>query len=294
MQTPNAHRDAHGILTHLPTGRRLGKRPPKRDPRNLRLNRYLTDKLAPPPDAIDHASLVLDWPMYGNNRYGSCGPAGLGHAIQSWSSYAQQPLTPPEQEIIDAYFAITGGQDTGVYLTEMYNWYRQHPISGDTLEAYVEINPNLTEMMLATQIFGSAGIGLSLPDGDQTFGPWIEVPSEPPNPYNGHYVIGVRYNRITGRLWVVTWGGVEEMSFAFFLKYCDEAYALANNLSLIQATMLTPEGFDWATLQYDLQHLGDPVEPPVEPPPGPGPGPSCRERIERLFAMGLWPSGVRV
>ena len=250
---------------------RLGKKPAKIDHRTLRLSRYLTDKLPAPPPTADHGSRVTSWPMYGNDQYGDCGPAGIGHQIESWSTYAGHALLPSTGQITDAYFAITGGKDTGVYLLDMLNYYHQAGIAGDHCEAFVQVGINKTEAQITVNEFGSLGIGLSLPDVN-TFGPWIDVQG-PPNPYNGHYVCAVGYD--ADGLDVVTWGANVRMSWAFFLKYCDEAYAILNDLSLIQATMRTPEGFDFAALQSDLSQIGDPVIPPYEPPPPPNPSPGC-------------------
>jgi hypothetical protein len=247
-------------------GRRLGKRPPKLDHRTLRLARYLTARLPLPPLAVDHSSRVLDWPMYANDELGICGPAGAAHQVQSWSTYAERgTITPPLQQVKDDYYAITGGADAGVYLLDMLNHWRRNGIGGDRIEAFVQVSPNLDEARLAVQLFGSLGMGLSLPD-QGTFGPWDRLYG-PPNPNNGHYVVGVRYADAERLLDVVTWGGILRMSYDFFLKYCDEAFAVLNDLSIVEITMRSPEGFDFATLRADLDHLGDPVtpdQPPVE------------------------------
>jgi hypothetical protein len=256
-----------------PRYKRLGKLPPKHDPRDLRLGRYLRiDKLPAPPSKIDHASRVAYWPMFLNDQLGICGPAGAAHQIQSWTTYAERgTLTLSDRQVRDAYFAITGGQDTGVYLSDMANYWRHTGIGGEQVEAYVTVNPNLTELKLTIQIFGSAGVGLSLPD-EGTFGPWDRVYG-PPNPYNGHYVCLVGYDDATETFEAITWGEKVIMSYAFALKYIDEAYAFLDDISLIAETMVTPEGFDRAQLEYDLLHLGDPIDPPEPPPPPPPPAP---------------------
>jgi hypothetical protein len=217
-------------------GRRLGKRPPKRDHRTLRLARYLTARLPAPPLAVDHSSRVLDWPMYANDELGICGPAGAAHQVQSWSTYAERgTITPPLQQVKDDYYAITGGADAGVYLLDMLNHWRRNGIGGDQIEAFVQVSPNLDEARLAVQLFGSLGMGLSLPD-QGTFGPWDRLYG-PPNPNNGHYVVGVRYADAERLLDVVTWGGILRMSYDFFLKYCvvPETRILTSDLEWVPA-----------------------------------------------------------
>ena len=259
-----------------PDGRRLGKLPPKHDYRTLRLSRYLTDQLPAPPPKIDHSSLVQNWRMLLNDQLGDCGPAGAAHQDMSWAGYAGRSYAVTDAQVKAFYFGITGGADTGVYLLDMANYWRKHQLGNDTMvEAFVSINPNLTEAKLAIQLFGSAGVGLSLPDVN-TFGPWLGDYG-PPNPYNGHYVCLVGYDDARKMFTAITWGEAVDMSYDFFLKYCDEAYAFLNDLSLNPGTNVSPEGFNLAQLQDDLNHLGDPVTPPDQPPPPPEPppGPGC-------------------
>jgi hypothetical protein len=248
-------------------GRRLGKKPPKHDHRTLRLARYLTDKLPAPPAKIDHAALVRNWQMLLNDQLGDCGPAGAAHQDMSWAAFAGKPYGISDAQVKAWYFGITGGADDGVYILDMANYWRKHGLGNDTLiEAFIGINPNLTEAKLAIQLFGSAGIGLSLPDVN-TFGPWLGDYG-PPNPNNGHYVCLVGYDDARQMFTVITWGEAVDMSYNFFLKYCDEGYAFLNDLSLNPGSEVSPEGFNFAQLSDDLQHLGDPVTPD-QPPPGP-------------------------
>lgn len=280
-------------MIELPTGRRLGKRPPKLDSRTLRLARYIV-KLPAPPERIDHVSRVSNWPMFLNDELGICGPAGAAHQIQSWSAYADRgTITLTDAQVKKFYYGITGGADSGVYLLDMANAWRKTGIGGDFIEAFVSVNPNLDELKLTIQHFGSAGIGLSLPD-QGTFGPWDRTYG-PPNPNNGHYVCAVGYDDTLRMIYVISWGTVMRMSYDFFIKYCDEAYAFLNDLMIIQASQVTPEGFNFNQLQYDLAHLGDPVtpnEPPPQPPlpPPPPPVPDTPPSIP----WWVWPLAVAI
>jgi hypothetical protein len=60
------------------------------------------------------------------------------------------------------------------------------------------------------------------------------------------------------------------MSYGWFKKYVDECYACLNDISL-NALGVTPEGFNMAALQQDLNHIGDPIVDPVPPIPPPSP-----------------------
>ncbi len=72
------------------TSFRFGKHPPKHDYRTLRLKKYLSSKLAPPPASYDVLPKVYKklktsdptqlFPMDGNDTLGDCTIAALAHA----------------------------------------------------------------------------------------------------------------------------------------------------------------------------------------------------------------------
>jgi len=54
-----------------------------------------------------------------------------------------------------------------------------------------------------------------------------------------------------GTLTCITWGQLKKMTWAWFEKYCDEAYAPVSK-EWIEAQGVAPSGFDLATLEADL------------------------------------------
>jgi len=254
---------------------RLGKHPKKTDRRTLQLARYLPT-LPTPPTKIDHASkLPANIGMMGNDVYGDCTVAAAGHMIQSWSVYADGLLTIPDSDIIAAY-KIVSPNDDGAYLLDVLNLWKKTGVGVDKIEGFVETGmADLIQAKISIQYFGSAYIGMSLPNTN-TFGPWdVPNPTWSPNPYNGHAVNLMAYDDSRQMFKVATWGEIWDMSYGWFRKYCDESYAVLNDLSLLSQTGKTPEGFDWNALVYDLQHIGDPIVDPIpEPTPTPTPTPS--------------------
>lgn len=253
----------------------LGKHPKKTDRRTLQLSRYLdTRKLPVPPNKIDHASrLPAKLGVMGNDKYGDCTFAAAGHMVQSWSVYADYPIqTISDKDILDGYFQLSPN-DQGCYMLDVLNYWRKTGIGGDHIEAFVETAAaSITQAQLAIQYFGNLYIGMGLPDTN-TFGPWdVKKPTWPANPANGHAVCLIGYDNTKEVFKVATWGEIWDMSFDWYKKYVDESYAILNDLSL-NATGLSPEGFDLKALQIDLTHIGDPIVGPVEPPAPPPPGP---------------------
>jgi hypothetical protein len=255
--------------------KRLGKLPKKTDRRTLQLGRYLNAmKLPTPPASVDHSSrLPAKIGSMGNDKYGDCAIAAPGHMVQSWSVYADYPMaTIPDTEILKSYFTLSPN-DEGCNMLDVMNYWRKTGIGGDKIEAFVETAPaSLIQAKLTILYFGSLFIGMSLPNTN-TFGPWdVKKPSWPANVQNGHAVCLLSYNDNTEMFKVATWGEVWNMSYDWFRKYVDESYACLNDISL-NATGLTPEGFDLKALQYDLAHIGDPIVDPPTPTPTPTPTP---------------------
>ncbi len=262
---------------------RLGKHPKKTDRRTLMLARYL-HKLPTPMPIVDHASrLPTNIGMMGNDAYGDCTVAAAGHAVQSWSVYADNSMwTIADADILAAY-KVLSPNDNGAFMLDALNYWHKTGIGDDKIEAFVETGTaDLTQAKLAIEYFGSHYIGMSLPNTN-TFGPWDVVnPVWSADPNNGHAVVLIGYDDSRGMFKVATWGEIWDMSYSWFQKYTDEGYAVLDDIELIKASGKSPEGFDWAALINDLAHIGDPIVdpvpippvPPVPPAPEPQPGPA--------------------
>ena len=105
-------------------GYRFGKRPPKNDYRTLRFRNYVTAALAPPPAAFNDLDRVYDslhttdptqlFPMDGNDRYGDCTIAALGHAITVYRGLIGTRRIMTERAVLKLYMHLTGGVDSGL------------------------------------------------------------------------------------------------------------------------------------------------------------------------------------
>jgi hypothetical protein len=251
---------------------RLGKHVKKHDRRNLQFSRYLPLSLPMPPKSVDRASrLPANIGMMANDQYGDCTIAAAAHMVQSWTTYAERgTLTIPDADIVSAYLSISPN-DQGAYMLDALNLWYKTGVGPDRIEGFVEVAPaDLIQAKLAIQYFGALYIGMGLPD-ENLYGPWT-TPTGDKNPYNGHAVCLIGYNDETQMFKVCTWGEIWDMSYEWYKKYTDEAYAALNDISLIQASGKTPSGFEWNTLIRDIAHIGDPIADPV-PIPAPEPLP---------------------
>jgi len=249
---------------------KLGKGPKKHDNRNLQMARYVKG-IAPTLPKVDHATKLRNIGQMGNDVWNSCTCSAAGHMIQSWSVYADRgQINIPDNDIIDAYKIVQVGDDGGAYALDVLNLWHKTGIGGEKIEAFVEVAPaDLTQAKLAVMYFGSCYIGMGLPD-QNLYGPWTTV-TGPSNRNNGHMVNIVAYDDDKQMFRVCTWGAVWNMSYAWYQKYCDEAYAVADDLSLNETSGLTPEGFDWNALMADINNLDEAPDDGTTPTPTPTP-----------------------
>jgi hypothetical protein len=104
----------------------------------------------------------------------------------------------------------------------------------------------------AAWLFGGLYLGLQMPLRAQRQATWDWPGSltgpDAPGSWGGHAVDIVRYGERT--LTAVTWGRLQELTWSFFDRYCDEAYCLLSNDFL--AGDRAPNGFDLEALKADL------------------------------------------
>ena len=239
---------------------KLGRKAVKRDSRTLCLATYLTPILPPPPPAVDWTGGVLSgWGMMLNDDLGDCTIAGAAHAVQVWTKNASAEETISDPQVLSIYVAWDGyvpgnaATDNGGIELDVLNTWRQQGFCGHSLQGYASANPkNLTEIRQAIQLFGGVYIGLSLPVSAQTQDVWDVVPGDPdgtPGSWGGHCVYVTGYD--PENFACITWGAVKKMTTAFFLMYCDEAYALFGG-DWINTGGTAPSGFKSDQLLADL------------------------------------------
>jgi len=252
---------------------KLGKHAARHDPRTLLLASYTTAALPAPPPALNLAPKVTGpWGMMDNDQLGDCTCAAAGHMIMEWTASSQSKMfTPSDKQIVGAYSAITGynpstgANDNGAQELDVLNYWRQQGIAGHKIQAFMALEPaNHTHVMDAVWIFGGCYIGVALPKSAQAQTSNKQVWSVPPQgtggdgapgSWGGHAVPVVAYD--SRSLTVVTWGGLQAMTWGFWEAYCDEAYAILSPDYLEQkgGQTVAPNGFNMQQLQADLADL---------------------------------------
>jgi hypothetical protein len=205
----------------------------------------------------------------------------VGHAVQAWSLGALgRELTVPDSTILSYYEVWEGynpadpGSDQGGVELEVLNDWRQQGFDSIELDAYAAIGTRsgaetpfpILQVQQAIWLFGGLYIGVELPIRAQSQDVWDvagEGPSDQRGSWGGHAVYVVGYDTapspeplptadcLLPTLTCITWGAPKKMTWAWFEKYCSEAYALVSK-EWIEATGISASGFDLATLENDL------------------------------------------
>jgi hypothetical protein len=237
----------------------LGKLPVRTDVRTLSLARYVDPtRLPEPPDSFDETGGVGSWPMYQNDRIGDCTTAAAAHMIEAWTAAGRgHAVELPESAVLDAFEHVkvvdpfTGAE--GAIELEVLRYWRATGIGKHRIGAYARVavhDPRLVKT--AAWLFGGLYIGLQMPltANAQTVWDWTGALTGPARPgsWGGHAVDVVRYDR--NGLTVVTWGRLQELSWSFWDRYCDEAYCILSDDFLEKGN--APNGFDLHALEADL------------------------------------------
>lgn len=245
---------------------KLGRLPTRYDSRTLRLAKYLTPELPPPPKIVDWLSAAAPWPMYANDRIGDCALVSCAHLFKSWTTNAGRPALLSEAAVIEAYSQVsgydprTGANDNGAVMLDVLNYWRHRGIADRKITAYVAIDhTDYIEVRQGIHLFGGVYVGAALPisaAAQLAAGlPWRVANGRTAavNSWGGHAFYVGAYNG--NRLEAVTWGRTQSLTRPWWDKYVQEAYAIVST-DMLTAAGLSPLGFRTEALLSDLAQIG--------------------------------------
>ena len=264
--------------------RATGRRSPKRAPA-VRASRILTGVVPDHPPIADHFARVTDWGLYGNDRYGVCGPVSLANQRKLVTGYLTGVESSPDQDAVydlyrrsgnPGFDPATGADDNGVDMQTMLEAAVAGGIGGVTPLGFAAVDhTSLEEIRAAVAVFGSVLYGVSLETAQEgqtdAGGPWDYKRS---GEWGGHAVLGGRYvdspDDRADRTGVVTWAELIDMTDAFVSHQLEEVWVVVWPEHLSDATFLA--GVDLEALAADYEALtGRPFPAPVPAPPPPPP-----------------------
>ena len=269
MSTPHTVVTPSGL--HLHVGGRHRPSENRRTHPHLFKSLRAYGALPPAPDFDNTASsLAAQQDILGNDELGDCTAAGGGHIIDSVTAGAGVPsVITPAQAI--AFYSLSTGYVPGQPATDQggdevqvcttwrdkgYDGAGAHAITGwacvdDFDPAFVKSVAWLFPLYF--------GIELATPWTQITGPGYVWDVGAPPNPQDGHCVVGLGGN--SQGILINSWGYIGTMTYAAIAQFCADSaggnlFAILTQESINAATQLAPSGFDWATLQADLALAG--------------------------------------
>lgn len=218
---------------------RLGKLNAKKDKRNFKLVDIIKiDKRYKLPLEYDidkdYLKVNIKDPMYANDRLGDCVIAEQAHHTRRLEYVEQGKLISfTDSVIVKEYLRQSGGVDSGLVLLDSLNQWRKVGLKSYKIKAFAQLDPRNNELVRQA-IFNKLGlkIGLLLPTTAQrefeNGQAWSEI-SGKIGSWGGHCVYICGYNS-KGPI-CVTWAKRQQITWAFFNKYCDEAYTVIDSLN---------------------------------------------------------------
>lgn len=245
---------------------KLGKKPSTRDARDLELGTFLAKPPAAPATDTANTEAFTAWGLLGNDTVGDCVFAGGCHETMLWTKEGGKPASFTAKTALADYGAVTGytpsdpSTDQGTDVREALK-YRQKTGLVDSkgarhkLHAYLAVKPgDKASIRTAVHLMDAVGIGFEVPayamDQFDAGKPW-KVQTANAGIEGGHYVPLIGYDATY--LYAVSWGNVQRMTWGFFAKYVDEAWAL---LSVeFEHSGKSPDGLNTAALDAALKAL---------------------------------------
>ena len=257
-------------------GHKLGRLHRTYDPRVPHMSALLAGQtLPPPPPQTDYTKgMPNDLGMMLNDTLGDCTCAAVYHALQVWSFNAQGKMqTQPDSDVEKLYILAcgynprVGGEGPGgneqhvlTYLLRKGAPFGANGATTHKIAAFVEVDPRNTDDVKRTiNDCGVAYIGFNVPQyivpAPPATPPQIwDVEKTHTNIVGGHAVVLAGYTAAGAR--VISWGQYYTMTWAFFAKYVDEVYAIADK-TWVEKKGTTPGGLSLAELEVQMQALAE-------------------------------------
>lgn len=202
---------------------------PGKIPVGLRdLTYYVAGALPAPPPSVAVPAFPT-WGMLGNDQYGDCGVAGLEHGFECDATVAGESETfPSDTEAVQYYLTYTGGQDSGVVLSDYLAYVRQNGYYGHTVTAYAPVGVHdVPTLQSAVNLYGFVYCGITVTQAmQQAFGahePWTTELLNSPIA-GGHCVPICGYD--DQFLYIITWGGVQAITYSAWHRISTEAWGI--------------------------------------------------------------------
>jgi hypothetical protein len=231
---------------------KLGKLPARRDERTIELPGIFKGRVLPPvPDSFDvdqALGLGIPLPMFANDKWGDCVIAARAHMTLRFEGFEQKSVIAiTDRDVLNEYWKeqqpcapkrlLLAHPDNGLNeLDSLKAWRKGWKAAGKpyNIYAFAGINWKIHRQIMASiYLLRGAFAGIALPISAQAqtgAGLVWDVDNTPrgePGSWGLHAVDLKAYNN-TGPIGV-TWGALQQMSWAFVDRYFDESYGVVDN-----------------------------------------------------------------
>jgi hypothetical protein len=192
--------------------------------------------------------------MDDNDTVGDCTIAGVAHIITIWCAMVGVKGIMSPKACLQLYYALTGGQDTGLVELSVLDYWSLHPIYGTKIKGHVSVKPsNMTHVKQALTLSPGLYLGMQCQENAvQDFDagkPWTPGALTE----DGHCIAMTGYDDGKQEVELLTWGGVQYATYDWLSECVDEIHCLLPPEAKNPAFM---PGFDYAQLQADLKKIG--------------------------------------
>ena len=229
--------------------------------------------LEPVVPAVDYTQgMPANLGVMQNDTLGDCTCAAYYHAIQVWSFNSEHTIdTEPDVDVVDLYEQACGykpsqggegpGGNEQHVLTYILRKGAPYGLNGQqrhNIIAFVEVDvTNIDNVKRSIHDRGVAYIGFNVPQyimppDEEPLKVWDVNPKADDTIVGGHAVVLAGYDANGAR--VISWGQYYTMTWAFFEKFVDEAYAIAD-AGWITKFNTTPGGLTLQQLEQAMQAL---------------------------------------
>lgn len=221
------------------------------------LGDYVKGRLPAPPPQAHYGSLVgaANFPVDGNDRYGCCTIAAAAHCIQLWNAEVQEDdFVPSEQQVIDTYLSLTGGQDSGLVEADVLRTWQQDGLWGERIAGYAPVpTGSIRALQQAVAFYGTCYLGVVVTDVDEQRFADHEVwqPEPRATPMGGHAVPVCGYDG--SRVYIVTWGAIQAVTYPWLEAQLEEAWCVLPHE--YEEAGHGPREIAWDDLRADLSRV---------------------------------------
>ncbi len=265
------------IAAAAPTTFKLGRLARTHDSRVPRLEDLAANVPPPPfPATLDYTkSMPANLGIMRNGDLGDCTCAAYYHALQVWSFNALHNMdTEPDNDVVALYEQACGynpvtmpppsegpGGNEQRVLSFLLNTGAPYGPNGSQrhkIAGFVEVGlKNINTIKSVIDCCGVCYIGFNVPQymmppHQSPIPVWDVEPSANNKIIGGHAVVLAGYDATSFR--VISWGQYYTMTWAFFEKFVDEAYAIVDP-EWMTATGKCPMGLTVEQIEQAMQSL---------------------------------------